>query len=216
MRVLGAAESVKFGGEVTVSCAEALMPSEDTVMVEVPAAIPVAKPVALMAAIAELLLANLSEAPAKELPYWSLDSAVNCWVSPTSTDAVCGVRVIEDKEGGASLVETGVGLPPQPTNKRRTKAMDARDDRFHLFSLFAVFSFFSFFSVIAKFVALDRGFLHLSGDVHRLCVVRRVILIGFYRGAVQSPCQLQDCAAWKLPVASMLKSIFGIPSSETT
>ena len=69
MRALGAADNVKFGSAVTVSCADVLMPSDVTVMVEVPAAIPVAKPVVLMVAIAGLLLANVSEPPAMELPY---------------------------------------------------------------------------------------------------------------------------------------------------
>lgn len=76
--MLGATDSVKFGGEVTVSSADVLMPSDATVMVEVPAAIPVANPVALIVAIAVLLLANVSEPPAMELPYWSLGVPVNC------------------------------------------------------------------------------------------------------------------------------------------
>jgi hypothetical protein len=124
--VLGATDKVKFGGEVTVSSADVLIPSDAAVMVEVPTAIPVANPVALMVAIAGLLLANASEPAAMELPYWSLGSAVNCWVSPTSTDAVRGVNVIEDKEGAAGLVDADVGLPPQLTN-RLTRAIDARD-----------------------------------------------------------------------------------------
>ena len=145
-RVLGAADSVKFGGGVTVNSADVLMPSEATVMVEVPTAIPVANPVALMVAIAGLLLANVRVAPAMELPYWSLGVAVNCCVTPTCADADCGVSVIEDKEGGAGVVagfvEAGVGLPPQPTSKRKIRAMEARDISF------------DFFSRIAKLVAL--------------------------------------------------------------
>jgi len=155
MRALGMADSVKFGGAVTVSSADALMPSEATVMVEVPTAIPVANPVALMVAIAVLLLANVSEPPAMELPYWSLGSAVNCWVSPACSDATCGVSVIEDKEGGAGFVEAGVGLPPQPTNKRKTKAMEARTVGFHLLSF------------IANLVALDRSFSKVQRQVRR-------------------------------------------------
>jgi hypothetical protein len=150
---LGAADSVKFGGVVTVSCADVLMPSEATVMVEFPAAIPVANPVALMAATAGLLLANVSEPPAMGLPYWSFGAAVNCWVRPTSSDAVCGVSAIEDKEGGAGFVEADVGLPPQLPNKRTISAIDARDDSLQLFR------------VITKFVALDRTFLQSSSDV---------------------------------------------------
>jgi hypothetical protein len=153
VRVLGAADSVKFGGEVTVSRADELTPSEVAVMVEVPTAIPVANPVALMVAIAVLLLANVRETAAMELPYWSFGPAVNCWVSSTSTDAACGVSVIEDKEGGAGLVEAGVGLPPQLPNKRTISAIDARDDSFHVLSM------------IAKLVALDRTFLQSSSDV---------------------------------------------------
>ena len=146
--MLGATDSVKFGGEVTVSSADVLMPPDATVMVEVPTAIPVANPVALMVAIAVLLLANVRGTSVIALPYWSLGAAVNCWVTPTCTDAACGVSVIEDKEGGAGVVggfvEAGVGLPPQLTNKskRMTRAIDARDISFN------------FFSRIAKLVAL--------------------------------------------------------------
>lgn len=134
IRVLGATDNVKFGGEVTVSSADVLIPSEPTVMVEVPIAIPVAIPVALIVAIAVLLLANVRGPPAMELPYWSLGAAVNCWVTPTGTDAACGVSVIEEREGGAGvgegLVEAGVGLPPQLTSKRRIRAIDPRDISF--------------------------------------------------------------------------------------
>ena len=138
--MLGATDSVKFGGEVTVSSADVLIPFEATVMVEVPAAIPVAHPVVLIVAIAVLLLANVRGPPAMELPYWSLGAAVNCWATPTCTDAPCGVSVIEDKEGGAGVVgfvEAGVGLPPQLTNKRKVSAIDARDIRFHFFFMIA-------------------------------------------------------------------------------
>lgn len=128
-------DRVKFGGGVTVSSADVLMPFELTVMLEVPAAIPVANPVALMEAIAALLLANVKELAAIALPYWSFGVAENCSVSPTCTDAVCGVRVIEDKEGGASFVEAGVGLPPQLTHKRKIGAIDARNIGFHFFSM---------------------------------------------------------------------------------
>ena len=69
---------MKFGGEVTVSSADVLIPSEATVMVEVPTAIPVAHPVVLIVAIAVLLLANVRGPPVMELPYWSLGAAVNC------------------------------------------------------------------------------------------------------------------------------------------
>jgi hypothetical protein len=69
---------VKFGGAVTVSSADVLIPAEATVMVEVPVAIPVANPVALMVAIAGLLLAKVRGPPAMELPYWSFGAAVNC------------------------------------------------------------------------------------------------------------------------------------------
>jgi hypothetical protein len=133
-------DSVKFGGEVTVSSADVLMPPEATVMVEVPAAIPVANPVALMVAIAVSLLANVRGPTAMELPYWSFGAAVNCWATPTCTDAACGVSVIDESEGGAGF-EAGVGLPPQLTDKRRIKikirAMDARDIGFHFFFMIA-------------------------------------------------------------------------------
>jgi len=135
--VLGATDRVKFGGGVTVSSAEVLMPSEVTVMVEVPAAIPVANPVALTVAIAALLLANVRGPLAIELPYWSLGVAVNCWVNPTCSDAAFGVSVIEDKDGGAGFVEAGVGLPPQLTNKREIREIDARNISFRFFSMIA-------------------------------------------------------------------------------
>ena len=128
---------MKFGGAVTVSSADVLIPSEATVMVEVPVAIPVANPVALMVAIAGLLLANVTGPPAMELPYWSLGVAVNCWVTPTCTDAACGASVIEEKAVGAGLVETGVGLPPQLTDKRRVRTIEARPISFHLFFMIA-------------------------------------------------------------------------------
>ena len=134
-------DSVKFGGEVTVSSADVLIPPDATVMVEVPTAIPVAKPVALMVAIAVLLLANVRGTLAMELPYWSLGVAANCWVTPTCTEAACGVSVIEEREGVAAvvagLVEAGVGLPPQPTNKRKIRAIEARDISFDFFSRIA-------------------------------------------------------------------------------
>lgn len=148
---------MKFGGEVTVSCADVLIPSEATVMVEVPTAIPVANPVALIVAIAELLLAKVRGPPAMKLPYWSLGAAVNCWVTPTRTDAAFGVSVIEEREGGAGVVEgfveAGVGLPPQFTSKRKTRATDARDMSFR------------FFSMTTKLVALGRTFLQSSNEV---------------------------------------------------
>jgi hypothetical protein len=129
---------VKFGGEVTVSSADVLIPSEATVILDVPTAIPVANPVALTVAIAVLLLANVRGTPAIELPYWSLGAAVNCWVTPTCIDAACGVSGIEEREGGAAVVggfvEAGVGLPPQLTNKRRIRAIDTRDFSFIVFS----------------------------------------------------------------------------------
>jgi hypothetical protein len=140
--VLGAADSVKLGGGVTVRSADVLITPEVTVMVEVPTAIPVADPVALIVAIAVSLLANVRGPPAMELPYWSLGVAVNCCVTPTCTDAACGVSVIEEKEGGAGFVEAGVGLPPQLTDKRKVRAIEARDISF------------DFFSRIAKLVAL--------------------------------------------------------------
>ena len=132
---------MKFGGEVTVSSADVLIPSDVTVMVEVPTAIPVAKPVVLIVAIAVLLLANVRGTSAIELPYWSLGAAVNCCVAPTCMDAACGVRVIEEKEGGAGVVEgfveSDVGLPPQLTNTREIRAIDTRDISFRFFSMIA-------------------------------------------------------------------------------
>jgi hypothetical protein len=112
-------------------------------MVEVPTAIPVANPVALIEAIAGLLLANVRGTLAMELPYWSLGAAVNCCVTPTCTDAPCGVSVIEEKVGGAGFAEAGVGLPPQLTDKRtirkirKIRAIDARYIRFRFFSTIA-------------------------------------------------------------------------------
>ena len=50
--------------------------------------------------------------------------------------------MIEEKEGGAGFVEAGVGLPPQLTDKRKVRAIEARDISF------------DFFSRIAKLVAL--------------------------------------------------------------
>jgi hypothetical protein len=135
--VLGATDNVKFGGEVTVSSADVLIPSDATVMVEVPTAIPVANPVALIVAIVVSLLANVRGPPAMELPYWSLGVAVNCCVTPTCTDAGCGVSVIDDKERRAGAVEAGVGLPPQLTHKRKIRARGARDISFHCFSMVA-------------------------------------------------------------------------------
>ena len=130
-------DSVKFGGGVTVSSADVLTPPDATVMVEVPAAIPEANPVALIVAIAVSLLANVRGPPAMELPYWSLGVAVNCWVTPACTEAVCGVSVIEEREGGTGFVEAGVGLPPQLTHKRKIRAIGARDVSFHFFSMIA-------------------------------------------------------------------------------
>lgn len=153
--MLGATDSVKLGGAVTVSSADVLTPLEVTLMVEVPAAIPVAKPVALMVAIAVLLLANVRAPPAMESPYWSFGAAVNCCVLPTCNDAACGVSVIEDKEGCEFFVEAAVGLPPQLTNKRERTAIDARDISF------------LFFFKIAKFVAL---WPHLSTNVWRSAI----------------------------------------------
>jgi len=135
--VLGALERVKSGGGVTVSGADVLTPSDVTVMVEAPGAIPVANPDALIVAIAVLLLANVREPPAMELPYWSFGAAVNCSTDPTCTDAACGVSVIEVSEGIASLVEAGVGLPPQLTSKRDITAIDARNISFRFFSMIA-------------------------------------------------------------------------------
>lgn len=59
---------MKFGGAVTVSSADVLTPPDATVMMEVPAALPVAKPLAVMVAIAVLPLTNVRVPPAMELP----------------------------------------------------------------------------------------------------------------------------------------------------
>jgi hypothetical protein len=185
--VLGATDKVKLGGEVTVSTADVRIPSDATVMVEVPAAIPVAKPVALMVAIAVLLLAKVRGASAMELPYWSFGVAVNCSLTPTSTDAVCGVSAIEEREGDVVFVDAAVGLPPQLTNKREITAIHARDISFR------------FFSKIAKLVAFGRTFLGLTS------------------GEVQSRCQLQNCAWFEAaPARPMHDSPLAIHSSETT
>jgi hypothetical protein len=45
--------------------------------------------------------------------------------------------VIEEKAGGAGLVETGVGLPPQLTDKRKVRAIEARHISFHFFFVIA-------------------------------------------------------------------------------
>src|ERR1022692_71357 len=56
----------------TVSNADALIPSAATVMLEVPAAIPIINPVALIVATVGLLLANVRGTFAMGLPYWSV------------------------------------------------------------------------------------------------------------------------------------------------
>src|SRR6266699_1298111 len=79
----------------TVTVAVALLPSLVAVIVADPAVTPLASPVALTAATAALLLAQVIVRPVRTLPAESLVVAVSCCVAATKMLAVAGVTVTE-------------------------------------------------------------------------------------------------------------------------
>src|SRR6266566_4169140 len=96
---------------VTVTDAVALFPSLVTVMVADPAKTPLASPVALTAATAALLLAQVIVRPVRTFPAESLVVAVSCCVAPTTRLTVAGLRVT-DATGTVETVTAAVPLCP--------------------------------------------------------------------------------------------------------
>jgi len=72
-----------------------LLPSLVAVIVAVPAATPVTRPLVLTVATAVLLLAQVIVRPDRELPFASFGVAVSCTVWPTGTLAVVGLTATE-------------------------------------------------------------------------------------------------------------------------
>ena len=88
----------------TVRLATPLIPSLVAVIVTVPAATAVARPLALTVATAVLLLLHVTVRPGRAFPAASFGVAVNGCVAPTLTVAVAGVTCTE---------ATG-DIPPSP------------------------------------------------------------------------------------------------------
>src|SRR5207302_1397115 len=99
------------GTFVTVTDDVPLLPSLVAVIVAVPAALAVARPLALTLATPELLLAHVTTRPDRMLPVASLSVAVNCTVWPTCTAADDGVTVTE-ATGAVVTVTAAVALFP--------------------------------------------------------------------------------------------------------
>ena len=93
------------GTLVTVTVDVPLLPSLVAVIVAVPAALAVARPLALTLATPELLLAHVTTRPDRVLPFASLSVAVNCTVWPTCTPADAGVTATEATETGVTLTD---------------------------------------------------------------------------------------------------------------
>jgi hypothetical protein len=89
--VAGATVTVATGTNVTVSVAVPVFPSLVAVMVTVPAATAVAKPVELFTvATLAVLVDQVTVRPVRMLPLESFGVAVNCCVAPTAIEAVAG------------------------------------------------------------------------------------------------------------------------------
>src|ERR1700737_942261 len=77
-----------------------LTPCADALIGVVPAASPVASPVSVMVAVPGLALAQVNTTPLIAFPYWSLPTALNCWVPPVKIDGRVGVTRMAAKGGG--------------------------------------------------------------------------------------------------------------------
>ena len=86
-------------------------PCADALIAVVPAASPVASPVAVMVAVPGLALAQVNTTSLIAFPYWSLPTALNCWVPPVKIDGCAGVtRMVAKAGGGASTVSAAGAL----------------------------------------------------------------------------------------------------------
>src|ERR1700730_14604858 len=74
-------------------------PCADALIAVIPAASPVASPVSVMVAVPGLALDQLNATPLISFPYWSLPTALNCWVPPVKIEGCAGVTRIVAKEG---------------------------------------------------------------------------------------------------------------------
>src|SRR5205823_13716255 len=97
------------GTVVAVTGDVPLLPSLVAVIVAVPAALAVARPLALTLATPELLLAHVTTRPDRVLPFASLSVAVHCTVWPHCTPADAGVTATEATETGVTLTDD---VPP--------------------------------------------------------------------------------------------------------
>jgi len=70
-------------------------------MFDVPAPLPVAKPVEGLIGISPLLLVHVNVGHDIDAPYWSKQEAVNCCVYPILIDGAVGVMFIELRTGGS-------------------------------------------------------------------------------------------------------------------
>src|ERR1700730_15820812 len=84
-------------------------PWADASMVVVPAASPVAIPVSVMVAVPGLELAQVNATPLISFPYWSLPTALNCWVPPVKIDGRVGVTRMAAKGGVGADTGRGAG-----------------------------------------------------------------------------------------------------------
>src|SRR6266487_1726022 len=94
------------GTSVTVMVAEPLLPSLVAVIVAVPAATPVTRPLVLTEAVEELLLDQLTARPVRMLPAASFSVAVAWSVPPITTLGDARLTVTDDTGAGAGASTT--------------------------------------------------------------------------------------------------------------
>src|SRR6267378_759825 len=111
LAVAGLTATDATGTFVTVTVAVPLWPSLVAVIVAVPAATPLTRPLPLTVATAVLLLAHVTTRPVSGLPLASFGVAVSCTLAPTGTLAVAGLTAT-DATGTFVAVTVAVPLWP--------------------------------------------------------------------------------------------------------
>ena len=115
LTVSGVTDTEDNVAAVTVRVAVPVLPLKAAVMVEEPAATPVARPLLLTVAVDVLDEVQVTFV----VIFWVEESeyvpvAVNCWVLPTGPLAVAGVTAIEDNETVVGTVRVAPpDLPPK-------------------------------------------------------------------------------------------------------
>jgi hypothetical protein len=110
--VAGVTTTVATGGGDTVMTAELDLPSLVAVIVALPAAIAVARPVALTLTLVESDVAQVTARPASALPLASRVEAVSCCVAPMASVAEVGDTVTTATGTGMTVIDSWPCLPP--------------------------------------------------------------------------------------------------------